>query len=211
MTWHNLVPLLAILALSGCAGQQVTAPAQPTPASIQTANTQLAAITSDPATTWRVGDYAVRQACHAYLNSAAQQSANLNLASVGVGVVGAGMSVVNPLAGVASTVVQSLISAFNASGAIPYTPETSTIIMNSLNAEEAGVEMAPPTDQATALSLTDDLWFLCSPGGYAMTAAQAISTAQIGVAGTSASPAQFRSNAGAAPRFSRPVITVNGR
>jgi hypothetical protein len=195
--------LIAPLLLVGCSSMQLTPPAQPTPAAINTAISQMALITADPATVWEVGDYEVRASCHAYLNSAATKAAQVSQASAGAGALGAGLSIVNPLAGVASSLFQSFLSSYQAAGALPYTSETTTIISKALDDYGAQVSVALPSSTATAMSYIDDEWFMCSPGGYAELVAAAISTANIG--GSSVGP-----NAPliAAPR--RPGVTVNG-
>jgi hypothetical protein len=199
------VGFVAMLWLNGCVSQ-ITPPSQPTPISIQAANAQLAALTSDPATTWRVGDMSVRAACQVYLNQEAAQAAQLGQVGVGAGALGAGLSALNPLAGVASSLLQTFLTAYQAAGVMPYMPETSMIVMSSLDAYEAGVSL--PTDQATAMSYVDDEWFLCSPGGYMRTVSAAIGSAMIGTQSTSGvAGAAFV----AGPRSTRPIVTVNGR
>ncbi len=63
--------------------------------------------------------------------------------------------------------------------AIPYTPETATIIQGALDAYEAS---ADPSSVPQAASFIDDLWWLCSPGGYATLVSKSIATAQVSVA-----------------------------
>lgn len=207
-------PFMATLPLFilGACASNISTPTQPTPASLEAANTQLMTLTSSPAETWETGDYAVRAACHAYLNSEAVHSSDINALSIGAGIAGAAGSMYNPLAGIASSLVQSFLNASNASGAIPYTPETSTLIMHSLDADESGVNPSSIPDQATAVSLVDDLWFLCSPGGFAMTAATALSTAQVGTMTNAALTPSFSFNAKTPSvyNFQRPITTING-
>lgn len=206
-----LLPLLTVLALSACAGQQLTPPPQPTAAYVEAALTDLAQIQGTPLQVWRAGNGAVRAACYAYLNQAASRNASISFGSSAAGVLGAGLSVVNPLAGVASSLVQTLLTAFQSSGAIPYTTETSTIIVNAMNAEEDAVEASPPADAAQALSYVNDQWFNCSAGGYQILVTKSIATAQIGVATTRVAPLQSRAAGGGIMGVGRPVITVNGR
>jgi hypothetical protein len=189
------------LALAGCAGQQLTPPPQPSAAYVEAATLDLAQVKGSPLEAWRAGNGAVRAACYAYLNQAASRSASIGLAGSAAGVIGAGLSVVNPLAGVASSLVQTLLTAFQSSGAIPYTTETSTIIVSALNAEEDAVEASPPADAAQAVSYIMDQWFNCTAGGYQILVTKSIATAQIG---TSAQP---RAIGG----WGRPRVTVNGR
>ena len=76
--------LLTALGLASCASQ-LTPPAQPSPASIVSTQTALAAITGDPVSAWEAGDYMVRAACHAYLNEMAAREANMSLAGGALG------------------------------------------------------------------------------------------------------------------------------
>jgi hypothetical protein len=197
---------LVFLACVACTGQQLAPPAQVDPKAIQLVNEQLAMITSDPATTWLVGDYAVRTACHAYLNGAASQQSNMSLAGTAIGVAGAGLSIVNPLAGVASSLVQTLISAYSNSGPVPTTADA-ILIENYLDTYEVGVALAPPMSQALAMSEVDDEWYHCSPGGIAVMAMQAKTTAQLSVIGPTAA-LSARAVRAAVP--TRPVVTING-
>lgn len=204
---------LCVLSLTACSGMQPQEPAQPTPQSIQSTLTQLAGITADPVTAWKAGDYAVRAACHAYLNAAAQRSSGISLAGAAVGFAGAAGSMVNPLAGVASSLLQGFLSAYQQSGAIPWGPETATIIENALDAYEDGVAASPPATVEDAASDVDTLWFYCSPGGYSILVTKAISTAGISAsASPSLSPtARFNSAAAATIIVSgRPKVLVNG-
>jgi hypothetical protein len=185
---------------------QVQAPVQPDAAYVETALTDLAQVQGTPLEAWRAGNGAVRSACYAYLNQAAARNANINLGSSAAGILGAGLSVVNPLAGVASSLVQTLLTAFQSSGAIPYTTATSTIIVNALNAEEAAVESAPPADMAQAVSYVVDQWFNCSAGGYQILVTKSISTATIG-----ATTQGMQSRAFGVTGHGRPTITVNGQ
>jgi hypothetical protein len=204
---------VALLALAGCAG--VTPPSQPSPATIESTLTALASITADPVTAYQAGNYEVRAACHAYLNAAASRSANISLASGGLGLAGtaaAGFLVAgaNPggaaAAGVLAALGQNFLGLFQQAGAIPYGAGTSTIIENALDAYEAGVAASPPTSVAMAASFTDDEWYLCSPGGYAELMEKAAMTA--GVSTSAAGPAMSR--ALSVPMPPRPVIRING-
>lgn len=215
-TMIRTIPILATaLALAACANT-LTPPTQPSPGSIQTVNEQIATLTTDSATTWAVGDYAVRVACHAYLNAAAARAANISLASGGLGLAGAGVAGMiassNPAGAVisagAAALGQSFLNLYGASGGIPYTNETSTIIDDALDAYEASVNTMPPTTVAQALSYVDDEWFLCSPGGYAELATKAIGTATVSGSGGASSSASFATRAVPA---GRPKVFVNGR
>lgn len=198
--------LAGALAISGCAG--VSPPAQPTPASIESTLAALQAITADPVTAWQAGDYAVRASCHAYLNASAQRNANLSL---GVGALGLGGAAAagmgSPAAAGAVALASSFLTLFQQSGAIPYTEGTSTLIENALNAYEAGVTNAPPATVEQAASYVDDLWFLCSPGGYAELMQKAAMGASVS-SGGSAPVAHARMSLPVTQ--SRPVIQVNG-
>lgn len=206
---NRLLPLAMIAALAGCAGQ-VTAPTQPTPASILAVNTALAPLQPLGAVTvWSDGDYAVRSACHAYLNEAATQNAKLNLVGAGIGILSGGLSVINPLAGVAGTLAQAFLSAYNASGIVP-SPGAALIVERQLDAYEAGIAASPPTDPALAMSETDDLWYICSPGGIEEATMSALGGATVGLAGSPA--ASLSARALAIPALStRPVITIYAR
>lgn len=204
----TLVAMSGLLLLAGCAGGTMMAPAQPTPASIEATQTQLSTITVDPVTAWMDGDYAVRAACHAYLNSMAQRNASLSLAGTAVGLVGAAGSIANPLAGVGSSLAQGFLTAFQNSGAIPYTPETSTLIESALDAYEAGVAASPPTTVAQAASYSDDLWFQCSPGGYAQLVAKSIATANV-TSASAPTAAAFAPRAAGMVIPGRPKVLVN--
>jgi hypothetical protein len=204
------VAAAVLLELSGCAGQQPTPPPQPTATYVEAALADLAQINATPLEAWRAGNGAVRAACYAYLNQAATRNASIGLGSSAAGVLGAGLSVVNPLAGVASSLFQTFLTALQSSGAIPYTTETSTIIVSALNAEESAVEASPPVDVAQAISYVEDQWFNCTAGWYQILVTKSIATAQIG---TTSSPSfsSFQSRAVGAPIAGRPAITVNGR
>jgi hypothetical protein len=208
-------PVILLALLGGCATTTQTVP-QPSPTSIQVANVQLATLTySDgsplqPVDAWQIGDYSVRAACHAYLNSAAAQQTNLNLVGMGVGVIGAGASIYNPLAGVASSLVQTLINAYSSSGPVPTTADA-IIIEGAMDAYEAAAVMAPPTSVASAVSYVDDLWFNCAAGGAAILELKAKMTAQIG-SNMSQLPSAAASYRASMPMPSRrPTITVNGQ
>ncbi len=142
----------------------------------------------------------------------AARSANINLASGGLGLAGpaaAGFLVAggNPMgaaaAGAISALGQTFLNLFNSSGSIPYTAETSSIIQLALDAYENGVNIAPPQSVPQAISYVDDLWWQCSPGGYAMLVSKAIGTANVGVQMNGMF--SFRSLA----PTGRPVIVVN--
>ena len=108
----------------------------------------------------------------------------------------------------AAALGQSFLNLYGASGGIPYTNETSTIIDDALDAYEASVNTMPPTTVAQALSYVDDEWFLCSPGGYAELATKAIGTATVSGSGGASSSASFATRAVPA---GRPKVFVNGR
>lgn len=200
------------LVLAGCAGQQLQPPPQPTPASVNAAILSLDQIIAPPSQVWEAGDYAVRTACDAYLDQAAARSAQLSLASTGVGMGGAAATGIlaasgafpgAALAGGLATLAQSFIAAYQASGALPYTTETSTMIDNAMTAYEAAVP--PPVDTAQAMLDVEGLWALCSPVGYSRLVSKAVATASV----SAAMPTQ---RLGLLPaRQGRPVITVNGR
>lgn len=208
--------ILGALALGGC--MNMTPPAQPTPASIETNVQAIATISPDPATTWQVADYAVRTACDAYLDEMAQRSANLGLAQAGAGTAGiaaagfaasAGSPVAAALASSAGSLVQTFLGEFQSSGALPYSAETSSIIDDAMSAYESAA--APPATTAGAMVLAEGLWRLCSPVGYAELVAKSISTASVTAGG--AAPVT-ESLALGAPRpvpAGKPHILVNGR
>jgi hypothetical protein len=204
---HVLAPLALGLALaaSGCAG--LSEPSQPTPAGIAATLTQLQAITADPLTAWQAGDYAVRTSCHAFLNASAERDANLGLGIGALGLSGAAAATASPIASGAIALAGSLLTLFQQSGAIPYTAATSSIIEKALDAYEAGVAAGPPQTLEQAASYVDDLWFLCSPGGYA----ELMQKAAIGAAVSAGSvrAAVMLPRAAAAPP-TRPMIQVNG-
>lgn len=196
---------LIAIGLVGCAGQPQM-PAQPTPTTIQAANIDIAQLSTDPIQTFHAGLRVARAACQVYLNEEAAQAAGLSQLGVGAGALGVGLSAINPLAGIASSLFQTFLTAYRAAGAMPYTPETSAIVLGAMDAYEAAAG-APP-DNDTAVSWVDDVWFSCTPAGYAMLASQAIATANVGaqpnaMPGVPASLAQFRSG--------RPVVTINNR
>lgn len=207
-------PLLA-LALFGCAGLGgVAPPAQPTPASIESTVSGLAAISADPVTAWAAADYGVRAACDAYLDAEARRSANLGLAQTGVGTAGlaaagfaagAGNPVAAALASSSATLVATFLGEFQSAGALPYSAETSAIIDNAMSAYEAAAPA--PTSVAQAALLAEGLWRLCSPVGYAELVAKSISTAEV----TAASPPASTPTAAMLPRVGKPRILVNGR
>lgn len=220
---RNLTAVLTALGLASCASQ-LTPPSQPSPASIASTQTALAAITGDPVSAWEAGDYAVRAACHAYLNEMASREANISLAGGALGIAGPAASGFlltggNPVGAVAASAFaalgQSLLAQYNSSGAIPYTTATAGIIENAIDAYEAAIDALPPATIAEAASYVDDEWFTCSPGGYAMLVTKAIGTAQVTAApatppaAMSASPA-FAARAGARVAGGRPKIEVNG-
>jgi hypothetical protein len=202
------VPLLAI---AGCSSMgSLSPPTQPTPASIQEVNVQLAALTSDPVTTWQVGDYAVRLACHAWLDAAAVQNARSAQANVGLGVLGAGLSIVNPLAGVAASLGQTLLTSLQAAGPTP-SAGAAALVVNALDAYEGAA--GTPSSVPAALSWVDDEWYLCSPAGVAHLEMTASITAQVGTVGSALTVPGTSSYfaARAAPLSTRPVVTINGR
>lgn len=201
------------LVLGGCSVAPQPPP-QPTPAAIVTAGAALAQISADPITTWRVGVYVVRSACHAYLNEAAARAAAMSSASTGLGLSGtaaAGFlaSGGNPVGAALATGLaslgQSFLAAYQASGAIPYTTATTTMIEGALDAEETSVEQRLPTSVAQAASYVDDLWWWCSPGGYAELMMKSALTAQV-----SASSSPGFGARSAAPS-ARPRVLVNGQ
>jgi hypothetical protein len=201
-----MIALSAAMMLVGCANQQLQPPTQPTPASIGTTIAGLGALPSDPAVIWADGDYAVRAGCHAYLNTAAMKAAGMAQLGIGAGALGAGLSVINPLAGVASSLFQTTLSGYGAAAALPYTTETATIIESAFDAYEASAPV--PTSVGQAMSMVDYLWYLCSPAGYQILVSKAISTAQVGTAATIPVSARLF----AAPRGIGPgsPVTVNG-
>jgi hypothetical protein len=179
-------------------------PTQPTPTSIQAVNVELAALTSDPVTTWQVGDYAVRMACHAWLDAAAVQNARSAQVGIGIGALGAGLSMINPLAGVAASLGQTLLTGLQAAGPTP-SAGAAALVVNALNAYESAA--GTPSSVPAALSWVDDEWYLCSPAGVAQLEMTAATTAQVSTAQTSA----FASSRTIASQSARPVVTVNGR
>jgi hypothetical protein len=183
----------------------VPPPLQPDPTSVQVAENALGGLPGTPMEIWEAGDYAVRSACHSYLNAAAARSNELTSASALVGGAGAGASIANPMAGVASSLAQTFLTAFQSAGAIPYSVSTTTIIENALDAYETGIDQSPPLTPAQAMLDVESLWWHCSPGGYAQLAQKGISTAVI----TTAQP--FALAASGAPRLGRVHILVNGR
>ena len=139
----RLLALVVIAAaLAGCSGQQLQPPTQPTPTSISASIADLNALPADPATIWADGDYAVRAACHAYLNTAAMKAAGMAQLGIGAGALGAGLSAINPLAGVASSLFQTALSGYGAAAALPYTTETATIIESAFDAYETTAPIA---------------------------------------------------------------------
>lgn len=213
MIYVRLVAVMGLVGLAGCAGSMT--PTQPTPASINQTIGALSVITADPVTAWQAGDYAVRTACHAYLNGAANQSVNLGLAGGGLGLGGvaaAGFltSGGNPVGAAAATGIaalgQAFLNLFQASGSIPYTSETAMLIENALDAYEAQVDANPPQTVARAASYVDDLWWQCSPGGYAMNASRALSTATVSAVPAAAA----QSFALGLSTGNRPRILING-
>lgn len=214
-----VIGLSAVLALAGCAGQQIETPAQPTPVSINATITSLAAITADPVTSWQAGDYAVRAACHAYLNQAAARSANFGTASAAIGTAGAGAAGFlissNPYGAAAAaavaTLAQTFLGEYQQSGGIPYTPQTSAAIEDALDAYETAVAASPPTSTAQAASYTDDEWYLCTPAGYAEIATKAIGSATISAsAGGMSSPSAAFESRSVPVNYGRPKVYVNG-
>jgi hypothetical protein len=205
---HGLLAAGALalaLAGGGCAG--VTPPSQPTPDSIESTLTALQAITVDPLTAWQAGDYAVRAACHAFLNASAERNASLGLGIGALGLGGAAAATTNPAAAGAIALAGSFLTMFQQAGPIPYTAGTSSIIEKAIDTYEAGVNAAPPTSIAQAASYVDDVWFLCSPGGYA----ELMQKAAMGAAvsnGRAPTSAAMMPRA-VAPRM-RPAIKVNG-
>ena len=198
---------LAVIAaaLAGCSGQ-LQPPTQPTPTSINASIADLNALPADPATIWADGDYAVRAACHAYLNTAAMKAAGMAQLGIGAGALGAGLSAINPLAGVASSLFQTALSGYGAAAALPYTTETATIIESAFDAYETTAPV--PTSIGQAMSMVDYLWYLCSPAGYQILVSKAISTATVGTTATMSISARFL----VAPRGIGPgsPVTVNG-
>jgi len=204
----RLIPMLTLL-LAGCAGTTLTPPPQPTYTTVAAEITQQAAITADPVTTWQVADGGVRAACFAYLNSAAAQQTNLGLAGIGVGAVGAGLSLVNPLAGLGASLGQTLLAGLSSSGYVPTTADA-ILVENYLNTYEAGTAALPPTSNAMAVSWAVDEWYHCSAGGIAELGMQAKTSAQLGLqqsAPAAITPLSLFATPVAAPR--RPVIVVN--
>jgi hypothetical protein len=211
----KMIKSLSLLSLwlGGCNG--LTPPPQIKPPDIQIASVAIAGLINadgSPLTgtqVWQIGDYAVRTACHLYLNGAAAQQSTLLLGSTGVGVVGAGLSLVNPLAGVASSLVQTLIAAYSTSGPVPTTADA-ILIENYLDTYEAGV--TGPLTPALAMSMVDDEWYHCSAGGIAVMVMQAKTTAQLGLIGPTATRS-FSANARMFPDAAfvgRPRVTING-
>lgn len=205
--------LPAALLLSGCGTLQVGIPPQPSPSSIESTITALASISADPVTAWQAGNYSVRAACDAYLNQEAQRSAELNLAGTGIGVGGvaaAGMLasrgnlVASAMAGAVSGLASTFLSAYEASGALPYSSETTSLIQNAEDAYSGAV--APPQSLAEAANDTEGAWWICTPAGYAMLASKAIGTAQV-----SAGPSMTAAFAASPTSDGRPKIEVNGR
>jgi len=197
------------LLLGGCATAPLQPPPQPTPLYLQNVNMQLATLVHSDGTplsgieTWRIGVYAVRSACHVYLNASASQQKDLSLLGMGTGALGAGLSIMNPLAGLASSLTQTLLTAYSTSGPAPTTADA-ILIENSMAALETYVNMLPPASREDVVTLVDDYWFLCSPGGVAITKLKAMTSAQIGVSvnGQLVSPQ-------ATGYRGRPVIVVN--
>lgn len=204
-TFLKTLPIFALLV--GCSSMNVSPPAQPTPASIESTVTALQGITSDPVTAWQAGEYATQAACDAYLNESAERSANINTASAGIGIVGAGVSAINPIAGVTSSLIQTLLSAYQSNGALPYSAETTALIQNTMVAYENAV----PTPQTVAEAAMDveGLFWQCSPAGYAENASKAIGTATVSAGGLAIPNAEFATPS--VPHVGPPVITVNGR
>lgn len=197
--------------LAGCAGTQITPPAQPTPSVLSSALGDLSAISADPVTVWQAGDYSVHMACDAYLNQVAMLSAKLSFGSTALGLAGAAGSIANPLVGVGTTIAQGFLSAYQASGAagLPYSPETTALIQDAMAAYENAV--APPTSVPVAALDVEGLWWQCTPAGYAELATKAISTAQVSASSGAAPTAAVPRALMVAPSGVRPRITVNGR
>jgi hypothetical protein len=216
--WPLFVGLIcvALVLLDGCSTTQIAPPAQPTPTSINGAIADLAAIEKyNPVRVWKTGVWAVRAACYDFLNAEAIRSSQIGLASTGIGLggVAAGSFLIahgSPLGAAAATALssltQSFLSNYQQAGAIPYTSNTTTIIVKALNAEEAQVNADLPTTVEDAMSYVSDLWWWCSPGGYQWLVNESIATATIS-AGPPLSSA-FASPPG--PR-ERPQVRVNGR
>lgn len=190
--------------LAGCATPP-KAPALPTPTTIQMGNADISQLNTDPVQTFHDGVRIARAACMEYLNQEAQQAAGASQLGIGAGALGAGLSAVNPLAGVASSLFQTFLTGFRAAGAMPYTSQTSTLVLGAMNAYEASVGVPPDND--TAVSWVDDVAFDCTPAGYAMLVNAAISTANVGVQQVGHLAAIDQAEVAS----SRPVVTVNGR
>lgn len=206
------VPILLVALLAGCAGQPVALPAQPTPSSLASGLVALAAIDpGDPPAVaglrvWKAGKYDVDAACDVYLNQQATQAASVNQLSSGIGVLGAGLSVLHPAAGVASSLAQTFLSSYQAAGAMPYTDATSGIIYSGQNAYAAGVARSPPADALDAADYVEGYWALCTPVGYRRLVNQAINTAFVSTAPGALAAAEAAEPAHAG----RPIVTVNG-
>src|SRR5271157_5064795 len=203
----RLIPILTLL-LADCAGTTLTPPPQPTYTTVAAEIAQQAAITADPVTTWQVADGGVRAACFAYLNSAAAQQTNLGLAGIGVGAVGAGLSLVNPLAGLGASLGQTLLAGLSSSGYVPTTSDA-ILVENYLNTYEAGAAASPATSNAMAVSWAVDEWYHCSAGGIAELGMQAKTSAQLDLQPSTrvVTPSQFTTPVARGPQ--RPVVVVN--
>ena len=192
----RVAAVILATALVGCAS--VPPPALPTPKLIQASVVDLGTISADPVTTWQAGKYAVRAACYAYLNASATRSADLSLANTGIGMGGAAatgflVSGGDPAGGAAAggiaALAQSFLSAFQASGALPYSGATTTLVVGAMDAWDGYVEAHLPASVPEAAGDVLELWWQCSPGGYAQLILKSSVTAQITTAPASAVPA----------------------
>jgi len=196
---------IPLMLLSSCA-TPVPPPPEPTYTSVGVDMQQAAMLSGNPLITWQVADESVRAACFAFLNGAASQQTSLALGSLGVGAVGAGMTLAFPLAGLGASLAQTLLAGLSASGYVPTTADA-IMVENYLNAYETAANAVPPTSNPMAVSWAVDEWYHCSPGGMKELEAQAKITAQMSFQ-VPYQPLLLR-DAPMAPAPRRPIIRVN--
>lgn len=204
-----LVPLLAALALAGCAGNTSVPFPSPAVAAAQAATQQVALTASglDPATLWENEQLANTYACDYWLNQQAEQSSALATGGQLGGLASGAVTPFNPIAGFIGQLTANAFTTLGNDGTLPYAELTAPQVRAAMQ-KYAQASPMPMTLAEAGMLGEGQLWY-CTPPGIRSLANTAISTAQISAGAPAAAAAE---DFAMGPRaFAPPDITINGR
>lgn len=205
-----------LVGLTACASVPPAIPSQ-APADVATTASALSSTGLTPVDYLNAGFLRNLWDCNDYLLAEAKLSGNFGVAqqatglattmSAGLlGLAGAGGPAVG-LASVAGGGIASALGIAASNTGIPYSAATAQKVQEAMINFMEGSWASPPPSVALAAILIEQQRWLCTPPGITWIAGQAIATAQIGLASTAPS-VNYRA---IVPRFTVPVVTINGR